>query len=49
MESMRGWLPATLLALGLTAGGFMAGRGFAEVRLGDRFVTVKGVASREVG
>jgi len=48
MESMRGWLPATLLALGLTAGGFMAGRGFAEARLGDRFVTVKGVAEQEV-
>jgi hypothetical protein len=42
------WLPASLLALGLAAGGFLAGRGFSEARLGDRFVTVKGVAEREV-
>ena len=41
-------VPALLLAGGLTAGGLMAGRGFAEARLGDRFVTVKGVAEREV-
>jgi hypothetical protein len=43
-----GWTSAALLALGLAAGGFLAGRGFSEARLGDRFVTVKGVAEREV-
>lgn len=48
METLRGWLPAALLALGLTAAGFLVGRGFEEARLGDRFVTVKGVAEREV-
>lgn len=48
METLRGWLPAGLLALGLTAAGFLVGRGFEEARLGDRFVTVKGVAEREV-
>jgi hypothetical protein len=47
-DRARLMVPATLLALGLAAGGLMAGRGFAEARLGDRFVTVKGVAEREV-
>jgi hypothetical protein len=42
------WGPAALLALGLAAGGFLAGRGFAEARLADRFVTVKGVSERAV-
>jgi hypothetical protein len=48
MRSVRGGLPAALVALGLATGGFLAGRGFADARLGDRFVTVKGVAEREV-
>lgn len=48
MEAVRGWLPAGLLAIGLVGGGFLGGRGFAESRLGDRFVTVKGVAERDV-
>lgn len=48
METLRGWLPAALVAVGLTAAGFLVGRGFQEARLGDRFVTVKGVAEREV-
>jgi uncharacterized protein len=48
MEVLRGWLPAALLAIGLSAAGFLAGRGFADARLGDRFVTVKGVAERDV-
>lgn len=47
-DRARLMVPATLLALGLAVGGLMAGRGFAEARLGDRFVTVKGVAEREV-
>jgi hypothetical protein len=46
--SARGWLPAGLLAIGLIGGGLLVGRGFTESRLGDRFVTVKGVAEREV-
>jgi hypothetical protein len=37
-----------LIALGVSVGGLLAGRGFKEARLGDRFVTVKGVAEREV-
>lgn len=48
MDTLRGWLPAALVAIGLTAAGFLVGRGFQEARLGDRFVTVKGVAEREV-
>ena len=44
----RFWIPAALLALGLFGGGLMAGRGVSEARLGDRFVTVKGVAERDV-
>ena len=44
----RGWLPAALVAAGLAAGGFLAGQGFAKARMADRFVTVKGVAEREV-
>jgi|SRR5690606_20119726 len=47
-DNTRGWLPAALLGLGLLGGGLFAGQGFAEARLGDRFVTVKGVAEREV-
>jgi hypothetical protein len=42
------WIPAGLLALGVLGGGLLVGRGFTESRLGDRFVTVKGVAEREV-
>ena len=41
-------VPSLLLAIGLSAGGLMAGKGFADARLGDRFVTVKGVSEREV-
>lgn len=39
---------AALVAAGLTASGWAAGDGFARARLGDRYVTVKGVAEREV-
>jgi uncharacterized protein len=48
MEQVRGWLPAGLIALGIFGGGLMAGQGFTAARLGDRFVTVKGVAERDV-
>ncbi len=41
-------IPAAILAAGLALGGIFVGRGFAEARLGDRFVTVKGVSEREV-
>src|SRR5262249_48804378 len=41
-------LPALLVAIGLTAGGWLAGNGFARARMSDRYVTVKGVAEREV-
>jgi hypothetical protein len=47
-DSPRSWIPAGLLALGLLGGGLLVGRGFTEARLGDRFVTVKGVAERDV-
>ena len=42
------WIPAALVAVGVAAGGFLAGQGFAQARLADRFVTVKGVAERDV-
>jgi hypothetical protein len=40
-------LAAALLALGVAAGGLLAGAGVARVRTGDRTVSVKGVAERE--
>jgi uncharacterized protein len=39
---------AAVLALGFALGGLFVGRGFVAARAGDRFVTVKGVAEREV-
>ncbi|HEX6643698.1 MAG TPA: SIMPL domain-containing protein [Gemmatimonadales bacterium] len=41
-------VPALVLAVGILLGGWLAGRGIAQVRAADRFVTVKGVAEREV-
>lgn len=41
-------LAAVLLAAGIAAGGWLAGRGLLAARSEDRFVTVKGVAEREV-
>jgi uncharacterized protein len=44
----RAIVPAAVIALGLTLGGFAVGNGFARARSADRYVTVKGVAEREV-
>src|SRR5215216_6371151 len=41
-------LPAAVIAVGLALGGLAVGSGFARARAADRFVTVKGVAEREV-
>ena len=41
-------LRAAILALGMALAGWLAGRGFTRARLGDHFVTVKGIAEREV-
>ena len=43
------WLVrAIVVAIGLAVGGWAAGNGVARSRLGDRFVTVKGISEREV-
>ena len=43
------WLVrVVVVALGLAVGGWAAGNGVARSRLGDRFVTVKGISEREV-
>jgi uncharacterized protein len=39
---------AFFIALGLAAGGWLAGRGLVAARLTDRYVTVKGISEREV-
>ncbi|MEQ8966271.1 MAG: SIMPL domain-containing protein [Azospirillaceae bacterium] len=39
---------ALVLALGIAAAGWFAARGLVELRAGDRYVTVKGIAEREV-
>jgi hypothetical protein len=39
---------AVVIALGLTGGGWLIGRGFVDARSGDRFVSVKGVAEQAV-
>lgn len=44
----RWWIPAALVAAGLVGAGWLAGDGVARARLGDRFVTVKGVAEEDV-
>lgn len=44
----RATLPAAVIALGLVLGGLAVGNGFARARAADRYVTVKGVAEREV-
>jgi hypothetical protein len=44
----RSLLRAGIIALGLALGGLLFGLGVARMRSADRFVTVKGVAEREV-
>ena len=44
----RATLPAAIVAIGLALGGLAVGSGFARARAADRYVTVKGVAEREV-
>lgn len=41
-------LSAVIMAVGVAVGGWFIGHGFAEGRRGDRFVTVKGLAERNV-
>jgi hypothetical protein len=48
MKSTFPLLAAGILALGLTVGGWFVGSGFARARTADRFVTVKGLAERDV-
>ena len=47
MDSQR-LIPAVIIALGVAAAGWFVGRGFIKARASDRYVTVKGVAEREV-
>ena len=43
------WLARIIvLAVGLAVAGWSAGNGFVRARLGDRYVTVKGISEREV-
>lgn len=44
----NGVLAALVLALGLAAGGHFVGRGLFAARAADRYVTVRGVAERDV-
>jgi hypothetical protein len=48
MNADRATIRAGIIALGIALGGLLAGNGFARARAADRYVTVKGVAEREV-
>ena len=48
METKTSSLALWALAIAVVVGGWFIGDGFARARLGDRFVTVKGVSEREV-
>lgn len=41
-------IAAMLLAVGFATGGWFVGHGFVTARMGDRFVTVKGISERDV-
>jgi len=43
-----GWLPWAVLSLAIALAGWFVGMGVQNIRTADRFVTVKGVAEREV-
>lgn len=47
MDSPSRTIPALLLAIGIAAGGWLAGQGFMKARSIDRSVTVKGIAERD--
>jgi len=44
----RQFIAAVVLAAGVAAAGWFVGQGFVEARSAERYVTVKGVAEREV-
>ncbi|HXD48233.1 MAG TPA: SIMPL domain-containing protein [Gemmatimonadaceae bacterium] len=48
MTIHRATWSAAIVAVGIALGGLFAGNGFARGRTAERFVTVKGVAEREV-
>ncbi len=47
-ESTFMLIAAAILAVGILAGGYFAGHGFYMSRIGDRYVTVKGLAEKDV-
>ncbi len=47
MAIEKGIIGAAILAVGVAIGGWSAGNGFVNARMGDRFVTVKGISERE--
>ena len=46
--SRGGWIPWIVLPLSIALAGWFIGMGVQNIRTADRFVTVKGVAEREV-
>lgn len=48
MNAPHTFLAALVLAIGMALGGWFIGQGFVAGRTADRYVTVKGVAEREV-
>ena len=48
MFDMRLPVSAALLALGIAAAGWFTGNGIVKARATDRYVTVKGLAERDV-
>lgn len=48
MRWLVGLLAAALLASGVAAAGFLVGEGLVRPKLGERYVSVKGLAEREV-
>ena len=48
MTESRSVLPALLIGVGVALAGLFISRGFVEFRTADRYVTVKGVAERDV-